>query len=195
MPKNTTGWCANSTTPASSAMCTAATLTGTGRWSAASCPACSASALGKWRRRASAHAVAFTSTASAAFQPKVVSMKALSQPQVAATISTGGAAYEVSVPPMDTLTNSTPSARYLSRSGTPARKICGASMRAAMVMAAGSVMSEPSSGTAASPSQAVASGVGTGASLARVWTMATTVRSTGRDAAMTMTTKTNKGSV
>ena len=176
-------------------MCTAATDAGTGRWSAASCPACRAAAVGRWRRSTRAHTVALTSTATAAFQPKVVSMKALSQPQVAATISTGGAAYEVSVPPMDTLTNSTPSARYLSRSGTAGRKICGASMRAAIVIAAGSVMSEPSSGTAARPSQAVTSGVGSGVTRARVSTAAITVRSTGRDAAMTMTTKTNRGSV
>jgi hypothetical protein len=37
-------------------------------------------------------AVAFTTTASVAFQPNWLAMKALSQPQVAATISTGGAA-------------------------------------------------------------------------------------------------------
>ena len=48
-------------------------------------------------------------------------MQALSHCQVVATISTGGAAYDVSVPPIETLTNSTPSARYLSRSG-----MCGA---------------------------------------------------------------------
>ena len=36
--------------------------------------------------------MALTTTAIAAFQPKVASMKALSQSQVAATISTGGAA-------------------------------------------------------------------------------------------------------
>ena len=63
--------------------------------------------------------VALTSTASAAFQPKVASMKALSQLQVAATISTGGAANEVSVPPIETLTNSTPSARVLEPLGHP----------------------------------------------------------------------------
>ena len=122
-------------------------------------------------------------------------MKALSHCQVPATISTGGAAYAVSVPPMDTLTNSAPSARYLRPSGTPLRKTWGASMSAAMVMAAGSVMSEPSSGTAASPSQAVARGVGTGSQRAVAFVSATTVRSTGREAAMTITTKTNSGSV
>lgn len=36
--------------------------------------------------------VALRSTATAAFQPKLVSMKALSQPQAWATMSTGGAA-------------------------------------------------------------------------------------------------------
>jgi hypothetical protein len=76
-------------------------------------------------------------------------MKALSQPQVAATISTGGAANEVRVPPIDTFTNSTPSAPYLSHSGMPGRNTWGASISAASVMAAGSVMSEPISGTSA----------------------------------------------
>ncbi|MNT04384.1 hypothetical protein D3C72_1389600 [compost metagenome] len=57
--------------------------------------------------------LALMTTAIAAFQPKCCTMKALSQPQALATISTGGAAYDVSVPPIDTLTNSTPSARYL----------------------------------------------------------------------------------
>ena len=122
-------------------------------------------------------------------------MNALSQPQVAATISTGGAAYEVSVPPIETLTNSTPSARYLRPSGTWRRKICGASISAAMVMAAGSVTSEPSSGTAASPSQALARGVGSGTQRASVLTVDMTVASTGLDAAITITTKTNSGSV
>ena len=122
-------------------------------------------------------------------------MKALSHCQVVATISTGGAAYEVNVPPIETLTNSTPSARYLTRSGTCGRKICEASMRAAMVMAAGSVISEPSSGTAARPSQAVASGVRTGIQRATALTSDITVRSTGREAAITITTKTNSGSV
>ena len=64
-----------------------------------------------------------------------------------------------------------------------------------MVMAAGSVMSEPSSGTAARPSQAVAIGVGKGMRRAVISTKATTVRSTGREAAITITTKTNSGSV
>ena len=99
------------------------------------------------------------------------------------------------MPPMDTLTNSTPSAMYFTGSGTAGRKICGASMSAAMVMAAGSVISEPSSGTAARPSQAVASGVGRGTRRAMASTAAITVRSTGRDAAITITTKTNRGSV
>ena len=66
--------------------------------------------------------VALTRTAIVAFQPKVANMKALSQFQVAATISTGGAANEVSVPPIEMLTNSTPSAPYLRCSGSSGAK-------------------------------------------------------------------------
>ena len=47
-----------------------------------------------------------------AFQPKCDSMKAVSQPQGRATISTGGAAKCVSVPPIETLTNSSPRVAY-----------------------------------------------------------------------------------
>ena len=96
---------------------------------------------------------------------------------------------------METLTNRTPSARYLKRSGTGGRKTCGASIRAAMVMAAGSVMSEPSNGTAASPSQAMATAAGIGNKRASASTAEITVRSTGREAAITMITNTNSGSV
>ena len=44
--------------------------------------------------------LALISTAMLAFQPKCVAMKTLSQFQVAATISTGGAAKDVSVHPI-----------------------------------------------------------------------------------------------
>ena len=49
-------------------------------------------------------------------------MKAVSQPHLPATISTGGAAKAVSVPPIETLTKSTPSVAYLSRSDSAAAK-------------------------------------------------------------------------
>ena len=63
------------------------------------------------------------------------------------TISTGGAAKLVNAPPIDTLTNNTAMVAYLMRvemfcANTPSRSIS-----AAMVMAAGSVMMEPSIGT------------------------------------------------
>ncbi|MNY57150.1 hypothetical protein D3C86_1933100 [compost metagenome] len=64
-----------------------------------------------------------------------------------------------------------------------------------MVMAAGSVINDPRSGTAASPSHAVAIGVGSGTARATMFTLAMTVRSTGREAATTITTKTKSGSV
>ena len=47
-------------------------------------------------------------TAIAAFQPNVDNMKPMSQPHLAATISTGGAAKGVRVPPIEMLTNRAP---------------------------------------------------------------------------------------
>ena len=65
---------------------------------------------------------ALTTTAIAAFQPKVVSMKARSHFQVSATISTGGAANGVRVPPIEMLTNKTPMVAYMSRFDRPLSK-------------------------------------------------------------------------
>ena len=48
-------------------------------------------------------------------QPKVAAMNGMSHPHVRATMSTGGAANCVSVPPIDTLTNSSPSVAYFNR--------------------------------------------------------------------------------
>ena len=96
---------------------------------------------------------------------------------------------------METLTNRMPSERYFTRSGTSGRKICGANISAAIVIAAGSVIADPKSGTAANPNQAVASVLRTGSMRAMALTVAITMCSTGLDAAMTMTTKTNSGSV
>jgi hypothetical protein len=129
------------------------------------------------------------------FQPNWLAMKALSQPQVAATISTGGAANEVSVPPIEILTNSTPSATYFKRSGMADWNTRGRSSRAASVMAAGSVMSEPTSGTRARQTQVCATAIGAGISRAAALTAALTACSSGREPATTMMTKTNSGSV
>ncbi len=63
--------------------------------------------------------MALMTTAIAAFQPKVVSMKAKSQFQVLATMRTGGAANGVSVPPMEMFTNSTPKVPYIRRVEMP----------------------------------------------------------------------------
>ena len=68
-----------------------------------------------WLRKISIAMAALMSTATAAFQPKLDSMNQMSQFHLAATISTGGAAKEVSVPPIDMFTNSTPMVEYLSR--------------------------------------------------------------------------------
>ena len=89
---------------------------------------------------------AFAKTASAAFQPKVPNMNPMSQPQVPATISTGGAAYGVSVPPMETFTNNVPSVMYFRRVEMPFENRWSRSNNADIVMAAGSVMNEPSIG-------------------------------------------------
>src|SRR5438105_240338 len=63
---------------------------------------------------------------------------------------------------MDTFTNSTPSAKYLAGSGMVGLKTSGASVSAAIVMAAGSVINEPANGTATRPSQATATVEGIG---------------------------------
>ncbi len=190
-PRNATGWWASATTAARKARWMPTTASGA-RGSA------DRSAGGAGRtcpRSARVASVALMHTAIAAFQPKVASMKAESHCQVAATISTGGAANEVSVPPIEMLTNSTPNARYLGLSGTSGRNTCGPSSSAASVIAAGSVMAEPNSGTAANPSQAVASGAGHGRRRAITPMPAATVCRMGRDAATTITTNTNSGSV
>lgn len=57
---------------------------------------------------------------------------------------------------MEMLTNKTPSAKYLGKAGTASRNTWGASISAAMVIAAGSVTREPSRGTAAKPSHTAA---------------------------------------
>ena len=68
-------------------------------------------------------------------------------------------------------------------------------MSAPKVIAAGSVMKDPISGTSAKPSQTCATSVRIGASFANLTTMPSTVFSTGLDAATTMMTNTNSGSV
>jgi len=65
-------------------------------------------------------------------------------------MSTGGAAKGVMVPPMETLTKSAPRVAYLRRVDTGREKMRSDSIMAARVMAAGSVMNEPSSGAKAS---------------------------------------------
>src|SRR6185437_5230016 len=72
-------------------------------------------------RSTKAAAEAFAITATAAFQPKTATMKLLLQFHVCATISTGGAAKDERVPPIDTLTKTTPRAKYLGGSGMSCR--------------------------------------------------------------------------
>ena len=105
----TAGWCANTTTPARKPRCTSTSASGGAAEAPACGPAAGAGSAASSRRNTSATPSALITTATAAFQPKVASMKAMSQPQTPATISTGGAAKGVSVPPMEMLTNSAPS--------------------------------------------------------------------------------------
>ena len=133
-------------------------------------------------------------TATAALAPKVDSMKLLLQPHLAATMSTGGAAKLVSVPPIETLTNSTPSVAYLSRAEASPAKIRSRSISAASVIAAGSVISEPSSGTSERLRKNHASGGLSGNAAPAIRTLSEANCITGRLAAMTMITNTNIGS-
>ena len=102
---------------------------------------------------------ALTATASAGL-PAEVGQHVATGPSstCAATISTGGAAKGVSVPPIETFTNRTPSVAYLSLFDTPAGRSGRCSISAASVIAAGSVMNDPSSGTRDSVDEVQADG-------------------------------------
>src|SRR5688572_4911614 len=142
---NITGWCALKMIPASSAKWTRTTGTGMSlSWSPVV-----GRASARCLRSNIAAIVALHRTAIAAFHPKVDSMKNVSQDQVLATIRIGGAAYALRVPPIEILTNSVPSAKYLGISGISERNATGANIRAAIVIAAGSVIRDPRRGTAA----------------------------------------------
>ena len=98
-PKNTTGWCEQHPPPA--AQCALRPRRrAQGRWSGRCLPACGASALGGVVGAGPAPRTVRSPARSAAFQPKVVSMKAVPA-QVAATTSRGRHGMRVSVPPMD----------------------------------------------------------------------------------------------
>ena len=118
----------------------------------------------------------------------------MSRFHLAATISTGGAAKWVRVPPMDTFTNNAPNAAYCRRRDAWANTVSFIS-RAASVMAAGSVMKEPSSGTMPRTVKKNASGLGKGITRASACTAADDTCSTGLLAATTMMANTNRGSV
>src|SRR5512138_1806145 len=99
------------------------------------------------RRKSSVSTSALTNTASAALAPNVDNMNPVVQSHLAATMRIGGAAKLVNVPPTETLTNNTPSVAYLRRLDAWVAKMRSRSISAASVMAAGSVMNEPNSGT------------------------------------------------
>src|SRR4051794_41566314 len=73
-------------------------------------------------------------------------MKVVSHPHGRATISTGGAANGVSVPPIETFTKSRPRVAYFNLRLGRRSKNCRASSSAQIVIAAGSVMKDPISG-------------------------------------------------
>ena len=93
------------------------------------------------------------------------------------------------------LTNSTPIVAYFSRSDTCAPKMRSRSISAASVMAAGSVMKEPSSGMNDSARKYTASWRGTGSSVASPSTSRVDSCKIGLLPAITMIAKTNNGSV
>ena len=188
---NTTGWWAVTTTPARNSTWISITTMGTRTTSA------SGSTLRRTssRCRISVTARALKNTAMAARQPKFISMKLMSQFHLAATISTGGAANGVSTPPMEILTNRTPNVAYLSMLLTLWRKMVSRNISAPRVMAAGSVIKEPSSGTKDSSTKYIAMVRGSGISRASACTPAVAMSRIGRVAATTMITNTNIGSV
>jgi hypothetical protein len=147
------------------------------------------------RRNSSDSTLALITTASAAFQPKVANMKGVSHCQGPATISTGGAAKWVRVPPIEMFTKSMPRVAYLRRVDRPWLKKRSRSISAARVIAAGSVMTEPSRGTRPRHRKNTATGRALGSSPARLSTSCMTLTRIGRLAAITMITKTNSGSV
>ena len=122
-------------------------------------------------------------------------MYALSHPQVFATIKMGGAAYTLNVPPMETFTNNTPRAKYFGTSGMSLRNATEPRINAAIVIAAGSVISEPNNGTAARANQVVDIAMRNGSRLAMACTTFSTTWSTGLEPATTMIANTNSGSV
>ena len=127
-------------------------------------------------------------------QPKCPSMNGVVHSHVRDTIRTGGAAKWVKVPPIETLTNSSPSVAYF-RVGEGLRsKNWRASSSAAIVMAAGSVMNEPSSGATVSMTSHHAAGV-VPPTPASARNQVSASMMIGRVEASAMITTTNSGSV
>src|SRR5690606_14454007 len=192
MPMNMGGWWANTTTPTRNSTCSTTTQAGIASVGVPASPVFSApSSL----RHTNTTTAAFTTTASAAFQPNWVSMKAKSQFHFAATISTGGAANGVSTPPIETLTNRVPSSAYFARVEMPTAYTRRASSMAASVIAAGSVMNDPSSGTSASTLKQNSRPLRQGSRRASPSTMRVASHRIGRVPAITMIANTNMGSV
>src|SRR5690606_28460743 len=109
--------------------------------------------------------------------------------------SSGGAGIGVSTPPMETLTNGVPSRAYLALSEMLTAYTRRASSIAARVIAAGSVMKDPSSGTSASTLKTNSRPLRHGSSVARPSTIFVASHTIGRVPAITMITNTNIGSV
>src|SRR5690625_3018839 len=190
-PMNSVGWWANTTVSTRNATCAATSGTGTRFCNGP----VAGSRLRSSRRNSSIAPLALIATAIAAFQPKFIAMNGRSQPQAFATISTGGAAKFVSVPPMEMFTNNTPKVAYLKRADTCRLNRLLASTSAASVMAAGSVMNEPSRGTTASTTKYSPMLPSSGSSRDKPLTTSIASCRIGRLPAITMMTNTNNGSV
>ena len=100
----------------------------------------------------------------------------------------------MSVPPIETFTNSTPNVAYFRRVETRANTVSFMSS-AANVMAAGSVMNEPNSGTTIKQVRKNPRLPGSGNTLTMPCTICDAVCKIGRLPATTMMAKTNIGSV
>ena len=147
------------------------------------------------RRPMKVRTMAFNVTAMMARQPIWLIMKLMSQCHLLATISTGGAANGVKAPPIEILTKSVAITAYLNPTGRSWRRNCSRKSNAATVIAAGSVMSEPSSGINDITTRKRAVTGCRGSTRAIRSLRAPAASMSGRLAAMTMSTKTSMGSV
>jgi len=139
-----TGWCPKTTTPAKNSTCSTTSGQGT-RLSSDCCTTSRGLSNSLWK--SSVTQIALNAQAKADFQPKFAAINGNVQPHFPATMTTGGAAKGVRVPPIDTFTSSTPRVIYCISGGIFREKMRSLKMSAPSVMVAGSVINDPSNGT------------------------------------------------